>query len=29
MDALIVLISIVAALVMLDVTSSLWNPAEA
>jgi hypothetical protein len=29
MDALIVLISIVASLVTLDVTSSLWNPSEA
>jgi hypothetical protein len=29
MDALIVLISIVAAIVALDLTSSLWNPSEA
>jgi len=29
MDALIVLISIVASLVTLDVTSSLWSPSEA
>jgi hypothetical protein len=29
MDALIVLVSIVAAFVALDLTSSLWNPREA
>ena len=29
MDAMIVLIAIVASLVMLDITSSLWNPTEA
>ena len=28
MDALIVLIAIVAAFVTLDVASSLWNPPE-
>ena len=29
MDALIVLIAIVASLATLDVTTSLWNPTEA